>query len=131
MERRTVNPTTWSLALGFTQGELVADATRTLYVSGQTAMDTSGVPQHPDDVAAQAALAMDNLEAVLAEAGMTLAHLVRLAVYATDIDGLMPHYGVIAGRLAAAGATPTSTMLEVSRLAVPGQLIEVEGVAVA
>lgn len=131
MERTAVNPVTWSLELGFNQGEVVSGQTRTLYVSGQTAMSPDGVPQHEGDLAGQLALCVDNLEAVLTEAGMTLAHLVRLNVYTTDVDGLFPHYGVLAARLGAAGVAPTTTMLGVTRLAVPGQLVELEGTAVA
>lgn len=82
-------------------------------------------------MAAQLALAVDNLEAVLTEAEMSLANLVRLNVYTTDVDALFPHYGVLAGRLGVARVAPTTTMLEVNRLAIPGQLIELEGTAVA
>jgi enamine deaminase RidA (YjgF/YER057c/UK114 family) len=82
-------------------------------------------------MAAQLALSIDNLEAVLGEAGMSLANLVRLNVYTTDIDLLFPHYGVLAARLGAAGVAPTTTMLGVARLAIPGQLVELEGTAVA
>ncbi|AXB44490.1 RidA family protein [Amycolatopsis albispora] len=131
LERAAINPVPWSLELGFNQGELVAGQTRTLYCSGQTAMDGDGKPQHEGDVAAQLALSLDNLEAVLGGAGMTLANLVRLNVYTTDVDQLFPHYGVLAARLGAAGVSPTTTMLGVTRLAVPGQLVELEGTAVA
>lgn len=131
MERTAVNPVTWSLEMGFNQGEVVTGAQRTLYVSGQTAMDADGRPRHDGDMGAQLALAVDNLKAVLTGAGMSLANLVRLNVYTTDVDALFPHYGVLAGRLAAAGVAPTTTMLGVARLAIPGQLVEVEGTAVA
>ncbi len=131
MERTAVNPVTWSAAMGFNQGEVVSGRTRTLYCSGQTAMAPDGTPQHDGDMAAQLALALDNLEAVLAGAGMSLADLVRLGVYATDVDLLLQHYGVLASRLGAARVAPTTTMLGVSRLAVPGQLVELEGTAVA
>ncbi|MGH4031242.1 RidA family protein [Actinomycetota bacterium Odt1-20B] len=131
MERTAVNPVPWSVELGFNQGEVVSGHTRTLYISGQTAMSSDGKPQHEGDMAAQLALSVDNLEAVLGEAGMTLANLVRLNVYTTDVDQLFPHYGVLAARLGAAGVAPTSTMLGVTRLAVPGQLVELEGTAVA
>lgn len=67
---------------------------------------------------------------MLSEAGMTLANLVRLNVYATDVDALFPHYGALAGRLGDAGVAPTTTMLGVNRLAVPGQMVELEGTAV-
>ncbi|MFJ9112867.1 RidA family protein [Streptomyces sp. NPDC102283] len=131
MERTAVNPVTWSTDLGFNQGEVVSGQTRTLYISGQTAMSDDGSPQHDGDMAAQLALSVDNLEAVLHEAGMSLANLVRLNVYTTDVDLLFQHYGALAGRLGAAGVAPASTLLGVVRLAVPGQLVEVEGTAVA
>lgn len=131
MERTAVNPVTWSLEMGFNQGEVVSGESRTLYISGQTAMSKEGRPEHDCDMAAQLALAVDNLEAVLAEAGMSLVNLVRLNVYTTDVDALFPHYGVLAGRLGAAGVAPTTTMLGVTRLAIPGQMVELEGTAVA
>ena len=131
IERTAVNPVPWSLELGFNQGELVQGHTRTLYCSGQTAMNAEGKPEHDGDMPAQLGLSLDNLEAVLTEAGMSLTNLVRLNVYTTDVDLLFPHYGVLAGRLAAAGVTPTTTMLGVTRLAIPGQLVELEATAVA
>jgi enamine deaminase RidA (YjgF/YER057c/UK114 family) len=131
VRRTAVNPVTWSLGMGFNQGEVVSGHTRTLYCSGQTAMSEDGEPQHEGDMAAQLALSVDNLEAVLGGAGMALADLVRLTVYTTDVDLLLQHYGVLAGRLGAAGAAPPTSMLGVTRLAVPGQVVELEGTAVA
>ncbi|MEV2258743.1 RidA family protein [Streptomyces anulatus] len=131
MERTAVNPVTWSVDLGFNQGELVSGQTRTLYVSGQTATGDDGKPQHDGDMAAQLTLSVDNLEAVLSGAGMSLANLVRLNVYTTDVDLLFQHYGALAGRLGAAGVAPASILLGVTRLAVPGLLVELEGTAVA
>ena len=131
MERTVVNPVIWSVAMGFNQGEIIFGPARTLYCSGQTAMSSDGQPQHDGDMAAQVALSLDNLEGVLGEAGMSLANLVRLNVYTTDVDLLFQHYGVLASRLGAAGVAPTTTMLGVSRLAIPGQMVELEGTAVA
>ncbi|MFF3861375.1 RidA family protein [Streptomyces sp. NPDC002209] len=131
MERTAVNPMTWSQELGFNQGEVVSGHARTLYISGQTAMSGDGKPQHDGDMAAQLTLSINNLEAVLGKAGMSLANLVRLNVYTTDVDLLCRHYGVLAARLGAAAVAPTSTMLGVTRLAIPGQMVELEGTAVA
>ncbi|ACY20007.1 MULTISPECIES: RidA family protein [Actinomycetes] len=131
MERTAVNPVTWSQEMGFNQGEVISGETRTLYISGQTAMSKDGRPEHDGDVEAQLALAVANLEAVLAEAGMSMENLVRLNVYTTDVDAMFPHYGVLAGKLGAAGVAPTTTMLGVTRLAIPGQMVELEGTAVA
>ncbi|RFS84354.1 RidA family protein [Actinomadura spongiicola] len=131
MERTAVNPWAWSVELGYNQGEVVSGHTRTLYCAGQAAMGGDGKPQHIGDMAAQLALSLDNVEAVLAEAGMSLANLVRLNVYATDVDRLFEHYGVLASRLGAAGVAPSTTMLGVARLAIPELLVELEGTAVA
>ncbi|WP_435870779.1 RidA family protein [Micromonospora globbae] len=131
MQRSAVNPWTWSVELGYNQGEIVTGHTRTLYCAGQTAMSDDGKPQHAGDMAAQLALSLDNLEAVLGEAGMSLTNLVRLNVYTTDVDQLFAHYGVLAARLGAAGVAPTTTMLGVTRLAIPTLMVELEGTAVA
>ncbi|MDH2426028.1 RidA family protein [Sphaerisporangium sp. TRM90804] len=131
MRRTAVNPWAWSAELGYNQGEIVSGHTRTLYCAGQTAMSDDGEPRHAGDMAAQLALSVDNLEAVLGEAGMSLANLVRLNVYTTDVDRLFEHYGVLASRLGAAGVAPSTTMLGVARLAIPGLLVELEGTAVA
>lgn len=131
MERTVVNPVTWSVEMGYNQGEVVTGQTQTLYCSGQTAMSGDGRPQHEGDMAAQVTLSVDNLEAVLDEAGMSLTNLVRLNVYTTDVDLLFQHYGVLASRLGAARVAPSTTMLGVTRLAIPGQMVELEGTAVA
>ncbi|WP_447008501.1 RidA family protein [Saccharothrix isguenensis] len=131
MERTAVNPWGWSVPMGYNQGEIVSGQTRTLYCSGQTSMGGDGKPEHAGDMAAQLALSLDNLEAVLGEAGMSLANLVRLNVYTTDVDLLFPHYGVLASRLGAAGVAPATTMLGVARLAIPELMVELEGTAVA
>jgi enamine deaminase RidA (YjgF/YER057c/UK114 family) len=131
VERTAVNPWTWSVAMGYNQGELVAGQARTLYCAGQAAMSGDGAPEHAGDMAAQLALSLDNLEAVLGAAGMSLANLVRLNVYTTDVDLLFQHYGVLASRLGAAEAAPTTTLLGVSRLAIPTLMVELEATAVA
>jgi enamine deaminase RidA (YjgF/YER057c/UK114 family) len=131
LERTAVNPWTWSVAMGYNQGELVSGHTRTLYCSGQAAMSGDGTPLHAGDIAAQLTLSLDNLEATLEAGGMSLANLVRLNVYTTDVDLLFQHYGVLASRLGAAGAAPTTTMLGVTRLALPILMVELEGTAVA
>lgn len=131
VERRPINPVMWSVGMGFNQGEVVSGQRRTLFCSGQTATGSDGNPRHDGDMAGQVALSLGNLEAVLGAAGMSLGNLVRLNVYTTDVDLLLTHYGVLAARLGAAGVAPTTTLLGVTRLAIPGQLVELEGTAVA
>ena len=131
MERTAVNPWEWSLTMGYNQGEVVSGHTRTLFCAGQTAMDADGAPQHAGDMAAQLALALDNLERVLEQAGMGLVNLVRLNIYTTDVDSLFQHYGVLSARTAATLVAPPGTLLGVARLAYPELLVELEATAVA
>ena len=131
MERSSVNPWPWSVAMGFNQGEVASGQTRTLFCAGQTAVDAEGTPQHPGDMAAQVALAVDNLEAVLREGGMALANVVRLNIYTTDVDLFLQHYGVLATRTGVAGVAPPGTLLGVVRLAFPELMVELEATAVA
>ncbi len=128
MQRETVNPWTWSHALGYDQGLVVSGVARTLYCAGQTATDAHGQPQCAGDMAGQIALSVDNLEAVLRAAGMTFADVVRLNIFATDVELLFQHYGVLMARL---GATPPTTLLGVARLARPELMVEFEATAVA
>jgi enamine deaminase RidA (YjgF/YER057c/UK114 family) len=92
MERRSINPSSWSIELGFDQAQLIEGHQRLLVCSGQDAVDADGNPQHSGDMAAQLELSLDNLEAVLATADMTLANVVRLNVYTTDVDELFKHF---------------------------------------
>lgn len=125
-----VNPWTWSADHGYEQANLVEGAARTLYCAGQTSVDGDGDPLHVGDVAAQVHQALDNLEAVLAAAGMTFADVVRLNWFTTDLDAFFPAYGPAVGRLRAAGCRSAGTLVEVPRLALPGLAVEVEATAV-
>jgi enamine deaminase RidA (YjgF/YER057c/UK114 family) len=92
MQRKAINPHSWTVALGFDQAQLIEGHRRLLVCSGQDAVDADGTPQHPTDMAAQLELALDNLEAIVAAADMTLANIVRLNVYTTDVDEAITHF---------------------------------------
>ena len=129
MERTAVNPWSWSVKLGFDQAQLVEGHRRELICSGQDAVDADGNPQHPGDMAAQLGLAVDNLEAVLAGADMTLADVVRLNIYTTDVDTLFQHFTVLTERVAGTGERFASTVLGVARLPAPQLLVMLEATA--
>ncbi len=130
MKRTAVNPWTWSLQYGFNQGELVEGGKRVLYCAGQTALDENAKPLHAGDIRAQTTLALDNLEAVLQKAGMTLSNVVRLSVYTTEVDAMIQNYDALVARLDAAGVKPAQTLLGVARLAFPELLVELEATAI-
>ena len=131
MNRTAVNPWPWSVERGFNQAELVEGRTRELVMSGQTAMSADGVPQHAGDMGAQILMAFDNIEQLLTDAGMQVSNIVKLNIYTTDVNAFFEHAAPMYERLAAAGIKPTSTLLEISRLAFPELLVELEATAVA
>ena len=131
MERTVVNPWDWSLKLGYNQGEVITGTTRQLVCAGQTAVDGDGTPQHPGDMRAQIALALDNLEAVLAKAGMDLSNVTRLGIYATDVDEALKNFDLMGMRFGPKQSAPPMTLLGVTRLAIPGLMFEIEATAAA
>ena len=78
---------------------------------------------------AQLALALDNLETVLAAAGMTPANLKKLNVYVTDMDAALENYDVLGAKLSRFGATPPMSLLGISRLAMPSLMVEIDATA--
>jgi enamine deaminase RidA (YjgF/YER057c/UK114 family) len=130
MQRRSINPVPWSIKLGFDQAQLIEGYQRQLVCSGQDAVDADGNPQHPGDMAAQLELALDNLEAVLAEADMTLANIVRLNVYTTDFDEFVKHWAGLTDRFGNSDGRFATSLLGVTRLFTPQLLVLLEATAV-
>jgi enamine deaminase RidA (YjgF/YER057c/UK114 family) len=131
MERQVINPWTWQEQFGFVQANELRGPQRWLVCAGQAAVDEAGRPLHPGDMRAQAGQALDNLETVLGQGGFTLADVVRLTLYTTDVDGLLATWEDLSGRLSQAGCRPAMTLLGVARLAFPELLVEIEATAAA
>ena len=130
MQRTPINPTSWSVNLGFDQAELVAGHQRMLVCSGQDAVDADGQPQHAGDMAAQLELALDNLEAVLAGAEMNLGNVVRLNAYTTDVDELFKNWASLKDRLGKSDGRFATSVVGVNRLAAPQLMVLLEATAV-
>lgn len=131
MERKAVNPWDWSIKLGYNQAEIIDGATRQLICAGQTSVDADGTPLHPGEMRRQIGVALDNLEAVLKDAGMDLSHVVKLGVYATDVDEALKNFDLLGMRFGPHQVAPPMTLLGVTRLAIPGLLFEIEATALA
>jgi enamine deaminase RidA (YjgF/YER057c/UK114 family) len=126
-----VNPWTWQDPLGFVQAHEVTGATHLLWCAGQASVDDNGQALHVGDMRAQAHQALDNLERVLTDADLTLADVVRLNYYTTDVDAFFAAFESVVSRLTRAGCRPACTLLGVQRLAYPELLVEMEATAVA
>jgi enamine deaminase RidA (YjgF/YER057c/UK114 family) len=127
MDRTDVNPWEWSKAFGFSQAVELKGVERMLVCSGQTAIGPDGSPPTTPDMAEQVKLAVANLETVLSRAEMSIADVVKLTIYTTDVDELLGAYGGIAEILGPNLAA--STLIGVARLAYPELKVEIEATA--
>ena len=119
------NPATVHVAPTYSHGIEVPPNARWLYTSGQVGAGRDGKPL--DGVEAQTRQALENIKAILASAGMSLADVVKMTSYLIDekdIDGFRK------ARLAQLGEhRPASTLVVARRLAQPAWLVEIEAVA--
>jgi 2-iminobutanoate/2-iminopropanoate deaminase len=99
-----------------------------LFVSGCVPVDAEGKLVGGNDTVAQARQTLANVGAVLAAAGASFADVAKVTIFLTDVDDratIDPVRREFFGE-----SRPASTLVEVSRLAVPGARIEIEAVAV-
>ena len=110
------------LALGYRVGDL-------LFVSGQAGIDELGQVVGPGDFDAQAERTFRNLERVLAAGGSSLANVVKVTIFLTDMANF-PKVVELRGRWFTP-PYPADTIVEVTSLALPELELEIEAVAVA
>jgi 2-iminobutanoate/2-iminopropanoate deaminase len=100
---------------------------RLIFVAGQLARDAKGNVVGKGNMGAQIRQVGENIKAALAAAGATLADIVKTNTYVTDMDAFFHHVDV---RMQYFGpAMPTSTTVEVRRLAHPDFMVEIEVIA--
>jgi 2-iminobutanoate/2-iminopropanoate deaminase len=101
---------------------------KTIYVAGQLARDVDGNLVGKGDMRAQMEQTFKNLDACLKAAGATWADVVKSNTYVTDYPEFSKHSDV---RMRYFGvASPTSTTIQISRLADPDGMVEIEMIAV-
>ena len=112
MEKRTINPWQWQEARNYVQAIEVKNVESTLYVSGQTAIDTDGVSSK-EDMRSQIFEALENLEKVIHEADYKCKDIVRLNIYTTSSQDLFNNFDVFQNWVIKHDIKQTSTVLEV------------------
>ncbi|HMH92284.1 MAG TPA: RidA family protein [Streptosporangiaceae bacterium] len=107
----------------------VAFRGRMVAVSGQVPADREGRVVGLSDPAAQVRQVFENLTAVLAAAGATMADVVKLTVFLTDLADL-PAYRAVRDEYVSRDRPPASSLVQVSGLVHPDYRVEIEALAV-
>lgn len=124
---KRANPPSLHKPVGYTH-IVEAAPRRTVYISGQVALDPSGALVGAGDLAAQAEQVFTNLRSALAAAGATFEDVAKMTVFMVDASQIQV-YRDARGRHFT-GSLPASTLVQVVRLARPEWLIEIEAIAV-
>ena len=112
----------------YTQGIRVTQAQTILFLSGQVAYTPEGGVAFPGDFTAQARGAYQAIQALVESQGGTLANVIKITTYLTDMRyrvDLAPIREEFFGKKG-----PASTLIEISSLAHPDWMIEIEAIAV-
>ena len=115
----------WESVVGYSRAVRVGNV---IHVAGTTATNADGVITGKCDLHAQTMQALRNIERALAQAGATMADVVRTRMYVTDITR-WEEAGRAHGEFFR-DVRPASTMVEVSGLVDPEMLVEIEAEAV-
>jgi len=124
---RHINPPTLNRPNGYSQ-VVTALPGEVIYLSGQVALDQTGKVVGAGDLQAQTKRVFENLKLALAGAGASLANLVKINFYLTDVTQIQKVRDVRDQYIQA--DPPASTLVEVKALARPELMIEVNAVAV-
>jgi len=102
-----------------------------IFTAGACPLDERGEVVGAGDIRAQAGLAVANLATALAEAGAALADVLKTTVFVASADraDLVAAWDVVSAAFGEHDAP--STLLGVTVLGYPGQLVEIEAVAAA
>ncbi len=126
-----VNPASLAKAVGYSHAVLASPG-RLLFLGGQVGWDKDGKFPHPKDLVAQTDLALENLVAVLAEAGGRPEHVTSLRVYVLSAQAWRENSKAIgeSWRKHMGRWYPAMALFEIRRLYEPDSLVEIEGTAV-
>jgi enamine deaminase RidA (YjgF/YER057c/UK114 family) len=126
---KLVTPSHFPKPRGYANG-IIAEG-RMLFISGQIAWDKDARIVSPD-FATQFLQALDNVIAVVREAGGGTEHVVKLLAFVTDLDQYRAATRAIGEgwRARMDKHYPAMSLVKVAGLLEPGALVEIEGMAV-
>lgn len=120
-----IHPPSIAPAPFLSPGVLISRPENLLFISGQVGMSADGTI--PEGIAEQTKIAIGNLQAVLAHAGMHTDQVVKYTIYLTDPEHLQGFFEAGGGAVPEPG--PAATLLIVDQLSDPRLLVEIEAIA--
>ena len=108
---------------------MVTKAGNTVYVAGQTGIDRDARVAGDGSIEAQIRQTWHNISEGMKAAGGSLKDLVKVTTYVTDIGAIRPWFDIW-NELYRPEERPASTFVEVSRLARPGLMVEIDAIGV-
>jgi len=132
LTRWAVRPDGWKPPLGYENGVLVEPGGRLLFVAGQIAWDAEHRIVGEGDMAKQFVQALDNVIAVVREAGGLPEEVVRMTVFVTDKKAYLAATKAIGGAWKERFGRhyPAMSLVQVADLLEEGAMVEVEATAV-
>jgi 2-iminobutanoate/2-iminopropanoate deaminase len=121
-------PPTVYKAPGYSQGIKVTNAQTILFLAGQVSYDKDGSAKNKGDFKAQARECFECLKRLVEAGGGTVKNIVKINTYILDVAN-RPAYRE-ARQEVFGDHEPASTMVQISALASPDYLIEIEAIAV-
>jgi enamine deaminase RidA (YjgF/YER057c/UK114 family) len=125
---RFLNPQTLSKTAGYTHVVEVRTG-RTIFISGQIALDQSGNVVGAGDFAAQTEQVFRNIELALESVGASMVDVAKLTVFVVDMSQVQT-FREIRDRHVNTANPPASSLIRVAGLVRDDLLIEIEAVAV-
>ncbi len=125
---RFLNPIDLPRPFGYSHVAEVSGG-KTIYLSGQVALDRSGTLIGPGDLRAQTQQVFENLKAALVAVGADFNAVVKLTYFVLDISQI-PIVREIRDQFVNVQQPPASSAVEVRRLFRDDVLIEIEAIAV-
>ena len=113
---------------GYSQAIKVTGAQTILFLAGQVAYAPDGNAAHKGDFTGQARAVFGAVKALVEAGGGTLDNVVKITTYVTDVSN-RPAFRAVRDEFFGKKG-PASTMIEVSKLAHPDYLIEIEAIAI-
>lgn len=123
---RHLNPEGIAAPGPYSHGVEASAFQRMLFISGQVGIRPDG--SLAEGIGEQTRVAIQNLGAVLAEAGMDTSNITKITIYLTDESQVGGFMEAGAGLLPV--PPPATTLVYVKALAAPPMLVEIEAIAV-